>query len=302
MFATCRPVIRHCDRGHVVVEGEGECEDGHPVVGDDPAGQVGDSFLGQLRAAVQPSICRTGLLDQVYACMGDKLSKLTEKKSDHFSNMPDPVVVSPSAKHTATLIFLHGLGDTGHGWASSIAAIRPPHVKVVCPTANKMAVTLNSGFQMPSWFDLMSLDPAGPEDEAGIKAAAKMVDSLIAEEIKSGIPASRILIGGFSQGGALALYSSLHTDHNLAGTIALSCWAPLHKQMGAAKQTNKDIPYLQAHGDCDPVVPYRWGQMTAQLLKTVLPNHTFKTYKGLMHSSSEEEMQDVKQFIATCLP
>jgi len=241
-------------------------------------------------------------LDQVYACMGDKLSKLTEKKSDHFSNMPDPVVVSPSAKHTATLIFLHGLGDTGHGWASSIAAIRPPHVKVVCPTANKMAVTLNSGFQMPSWFDLMSLDPAGPEDEAGIKAAAKMVDSLIAEEIKSGIPASRILIGGFSQGGALALYSSLHTDHNLAGTIALSCWAPLHKQMGAAKQTNKDIPYLQAHGDCDPVVPYRWGQMTAQLLKTVLPNHTFKTYKGLMHSSSEEEMQDIKQFIATCLP
>lgn len=95
--------------------------------------------------------------------MGDKVSKLTEKKSDHFSNMPDPVIVSPSAKvskdakgmlmfanpisyqHTASLIFLHGLGDTGHGWASSIAAIRPPHVKVVCPTANKMAVTLNSG-------------------------------------------------------------------------------------------------------------------------------------------------------------
>ena len=117
------------------------------------------------------------------------------------------------------------------------------------------------GFQMPSWFDLMSLDPAGPEDEAGIKAAAKMVmkqtkhqhlhlwslkvDSLIAEEIKSGIPASRILIGGFSQGGALSLYSSLNTEHKLAGIVALSCWAPLHKQMAGAKQTNKEIPYLQ---------------------------------------------------------
>jgi len=233
--------------------------------------------------------------------MGDRLSKLTEKKSDHFVNMPDPVVVSASAKHTATVIFLHGLGDTGHGWASSVAAIRPNHVKVVCPTANKMAVTLNSGFQMPSWFDLMSLDPTGPEDEAGIKAAAQMVDSLIAAEIKSGIPSSRIVLGGFSQGGALALYSALHTEHQLAGVVALSCWAPLHKQLGGAKQTNKDIPYFQAHGDCDPVVPYRWGQMTAQLMKTVLPRHNFKTYKGLMHSSNEEEMQDVKQFIATCL-
>lgn len=234
--------------------------------------------------------------------MGDKVSKLTEKKTDHFANMPDPVVVSPAAKHTATLIFLHGLGDTGHGWASSIAAIRPPHVKVVCPTANKMAVTLNSGFQMPSWFDLMSLDPTGPEDEAGIKSAAKMVNSLIADEINSGIPASRILIGGFSQGGALALYTSLHTEHQLAGVVALSCWTPLPKQLAAASQTNKETPYLQAHGDCDPVVPYRWGQMTAQLLKTILPNHTFKTYKGLMHSSNEEEMQDIKQFIGTCLP
>lgn len=234
--------------------------------------------------------------------MGDRLSKLTEKKSDHFATMPDPVVVSASAKHTATLIFLHGLGDTGHGWASSIAAIRPPHVKVVCPTANKMAVTLNSGFQMPSWFDLMSLDPTGPEDEAGIKAAAQMVNSLIADEIKSGIPSNRILLGGFSQGGALALYSSLNTDHKLAGVVALSCWAPLHKQLPGAKQTNKEISYFQAHGDCDPVVPHRWGQMTAHLLKTVLPNHSFKTYKGLMHSSNEEELQDIKQFISSCLP
>jgi len=105
------------------------------------------------------------------------------------------------------------------------------------------------------------------------------VNSLIADEIKSGIPSNRILLGGFSQGGALALYSSLNTDHKLAGVVALSCWAPLHKQLPGAKQTNKEISYFQAHGDCDPVVPHRWGQMTAHLLKTVLPNHSFKTYK-----------------------
>jgi len=217
--------------------------------------------------------------------------------------MPDPVVVSASAKHTATLIFLHGLGDTGHGWATSIAAIRPPHVKVICPTANKMPVTLNSGFQMPSWFDLMSLNADGPEDEAGIKRAADLVDKLIAEEVKSGVPSERIMIGGFSQGGALAVYTALHTDHKLAGVIGLSCWAPLHKDLPAgAKPANLNIPYLQAHGDCDPVVPYRWGQLTSTLLKGMLPKHQFKTYKGMMHSTCEDEMQDVKKFIATSLP
>ena len=83
-------------------------------------------------------------MPSVSACMGDKLSKLSEKAPAQ-TKMPDPVVVSASAKHTGTLIFLHGLGDTGHGWATIIAAIRPPHIKVICPTANKMPVTLNSG-------------------------------------------------------------------------------------------------------------------------------------------------------------
>jgi len=239
--------------------------------------------------------------------MGGKSSKSASESGQQsaasvLSKMPEPVVVAPSGKHTATIIFLHGLGDTGHGWASSIADIRPPHVKVICPTANKMPVTLNSGFQMPSWFDLLSLDPAGKEDEAGIKKAAQVVDLIIAEELKTGIPADRIMIGGFSQGGALSLYTALHTNHKLAGVVALSCWFPLHKQIAGSSQTNKDIPFLQAHGDCDPVVPFKWGQLTSQLLRDILPNHEFKSYKGMMHSSSEEEMRDVKQFIAKCLP
>jgi len=208
--------------------------------------------------------------------MGGKSSKRASSASD---NMPDPVVVAPAGKHTASLIFLHGLGDTGHGWASTIASIRPAHVKVICPTASKMPVTLNSGFSMPSWFDLLSLDPAGKEDEAGIKAAHKLVEKLIEQEVKAGIPSERIMLGGFSQGGALALYTCLHSNTRLAGLAALSCWAPLHKQLGSSSQANRDIPYYQAHGDCDPVVPYKWGQLTSQILRDILPNHEFKTYK-----------------------
>ncbi|KAL1517343.1 hypothetical protein ABEB36_001118 [Hypothenemus hampei] len=212
------------------------------------------------------------------------------------------VILAAPAKHTATLIFLHGLGDTGQGWAQAMNAIRSPFIKIICPTAKTMPVTLNSGFRMPSWFDLKALDESGPEDEEGIKAAAKEIQFLIGTEIQAGIPAERIMLGGFSQGGALALYSALTYPLKLAGVVALSCWLPLRKSFPAAKKCSDELPVFQCHGDCDPVVPYKWGQMTSSALKTLLKNHEFKSYKGLMHSSSDEEMSDIKGFIRKQLP
>ncbi|KAJ3629753.1 hypothetical protein MTP99_014123 [Tenebrio molitor] len=199
--------------------------------------------------------------------------------------MAAPIVIAATAKHTATLIFLHGLGDTGQGWASAMAALRPAHVKVICPTAPTMPVTLNAGFRMPSWFDLRTLDASGPEDEEGIKQATKQIHTMIDNEMKEGIPANRIIVGGFSQGGALAMYSAL----------------VFPQQLGAMK-TVKDLHVLQCHGDCDPVVPYKWGQMTASVLKTLLKEPEFKSYRGLMHTSSDEELRDVKDFIDKHLP
>ncbi|XP_049777857.1 acyl-protein thioesterase 1 [Schistocerca cancellata] len=213
-----------------------------------------------------------------------------------------PVIIAATAKHTATVIFLHGLGDTGHGWASGMGAIRSSHVKVICPTAPTMPVTLNGGFRMPSWFDLRTLDANGPEDEEGIKRATELVHGMIEQEVKAGIPSNRIVLGGFSQGGALALYSALKFPKPLAGVIALSCWLPLHKQFPAAAVANKDIPYIQCHGDCDPIVPYKWGQMTASLLKQFLRQIEFKTYRGMMHSSSDEEILDLKAFLEKVIP
>jgi len=214
-----------------------------------------------------------------------------------------PVVVSPSGKHTATLIFCHGLGDTGHGWASTLAEVRQSHVKIVCPTANTIPVTLNSGFQMPAWFDLYSLDPTGQEDDRGIEKSKQIITNLIEDEINNGIDASRIVIGGFSQGGALSLYTGLSGKYKVAGIVALSCWLPLHKSFpGALNSSNSEVPIMQAHGDCDPVVPYRWGQQTSTAVKSFVKNHDFKTYKGLAHSSGAAEMQDIKQFLQSRLP
>ena len=115
------------------------------------------------------------------------------------------------------------------GWASAMAQIRPAHVKVICPTAPTMPVTLNNGFRMPSWFDLRTLDVGGPEDVDGIKSAARNVHDMIEKEVHAGIAPSNIMIGGFSQGGALALYSALTYPQKIAGVVALSGWLPLHK-------------------------------------------------------------------------
>ncbi|RVE46190.1 hypothetical protein evm_009148 [Chilo suppressalis] len=215
---------------------------------------------------------------------------------------PNPVIIAATAKHTASLIFFHGLGDTGHGWASTIAAIRGPHVKVICPTASTMPVTLNAGFRMPSWFDLRSLDATAPEDEEGIVRATSLVHGLISDEVKAGIPATRILVGGFSQGGALALHAALTYPERLAGVMSLSCWLPRHAHFPDGVKAPLDLPIYQAHGDCDPVVPFKWGQMTASFLKTFMKNIEFNTYQGLTHSSSEAELKDMRAFIDRSLP
>lgn len=215
--------------------------------------------------------------------------------------MTSPVVIAATARHTATLIFLHGLGDTGNGWASSLASLRPPHVKVICPTAPTMPVTLNQGFRMPCWFDLRSLDDSGPEDEESIRKAADSVHSMIASEVAAGIPTERIIIGGFSQGGALALFSALTFPQPLAGVIALSTWLPLRSKFPAEAVGNRNTPVLQCHGNCDPLVPYKWGQATATLLKQFMTQTEFKTYEGVSHTSCDEEMRDVKEFVEKLL-
>ena len=156
---------------------------------------------------------------------------------------------------------------------------------------------------MPAWFDLLTLDPRGSEDEAGIKKAYGWVQQIIESEISAGIPPEKIIIGGFSQGGALALYTGLNTTHKIGGILALSCWMPMHQQFMAEKskaaegQQPSYPPVLQCHGDCDPVVPYKWGQLTSTLLKSLKLDHEFKSYRGLGHSSGDEEMEDVRKFL-----
>ncbi|XP_076440761.1 acyl-protein thioesterase 1-like [Babylonia areolata] len=214
--------------------------------------------------------------------------------------MNTPAVVQSFSKdHKATLIFLHGLGDTGDGWAEGFQMLSLKHIKCVCPHAPVQSVTLNAGMKMPSWFDIQGLSPSSQEDEAGIKEASRTLQALIESEVKSGIPRNKIFIGGFSQGGAVALYTAFTVDKPVGGIVALSTWLPLHKKLTDEKVTkyNKDVPILQCHGTSDPLVQFSWGQRTNHFIQSFNPKIEFKTYPGMMHSSCPQEMQDVKAFL-----
>ncbi|XP_043573685.1 acyl-protein thioesterase 2 [Chiloscyllium plagiosum] len=219
--------------------------------------------------------------------------------------LDEAATVSGTERETAVVIFLHGLGDTGHGWAESLSSIRLPYVKYICPHAPKIPVQLNKSVPIPSWFDLAGLSPEDPEDEVGIKKASECIKAIIEHEIKNGIPSHRIILGGFSQGGALSLYTALTCNYKLAGVIALSCWLPLRKTFPQAvgNNVNKDISILQCHGEKDLMIPLEFGSSTAAKLKTIInpENIQFKTYL-MQHCSCQQEMMAVKEFIAKQLP
>ncbi|ORX48217.1 Phospholipase/carboxylesterase [Hesseltinella vesiculosa] len=212
------------------------------------------------------------------------------------------VIIGAKGKHTATVVFLHGLGDSGHGWsflASELGSVFP-HIKWILPNAPEKPITLNGGFRMPAWFDLTGLDKSSlaDEDEKGMLSSLASVNKVIQAEVDSGIPSERIIVGGFSQGGVMALLTGLTSERKFGGIIACSTWlgmAEKMKTMGA--EANKKTPILMCHGDADPVVRYQFGEESANKLKSYGYSVNFKTYPGMPHSACPDEIQEIAMFI-----
>lgn len=226
-----------------------------------------------------------------------------------------PIIVpaTRSVPHTATIVFLHGLGDTGAGWkqVAQMLSQQVPHIKWVLPTAPTMRVTMARGFAMPSWFDIASLSKDDAEDVPGVRAAAQTVETLVDAEIAAGIPEDRIVVGGFSQGGATALYNSLTTKHKLAGTIALSTWLPARTSITSILDAAKKGRYFFAHGDEDQVVSYTFGRSSCDLLnKLGVPAEldaegrgtVFNSYDGMGHEADPRELSDLLAWIIKTVP
>ncbi|KAI9208224.1 Phospholipase/carboxylesterase/thioesterase [Polychytrium aggregatum] len=208
------------------------------------------------------------------------------------------VIVPAVANHSATVVFLHGLGDSGCGWEPIIQdlARQFPHVKWVLPNAPKRPITYNMGMITRGWYDKFRVP--NKEDGPGIKQSAAAIRQLIQDEIDSGIPASRIVLGGFSQGSAMSLYTALTTDKKFAGVIALSGYLPLSKQiLESHKDTNKETPFLLGHGDADDIISLNQAKISAAALRSLGLKIDFKLYLGMGHSTCDEEIQDIAQFL-----
>jgi len=218
---------------------------------------------------------------------------------------PEPLVYPAQGKHTATVIMLQGLGDTGHGWfdVGPMLAAKLPHVKFIFPTAPTRPITLNGGMRMTGWYDIQGLDDINErEDKDGVLASIDYVKGLIAEEeTNQKIPPHRVVVGGFSQGGAIAL-GMLRTGVPLAGIMGLSTYLPIRTHGTPIDPDSLEIPVFQAHGNADMVVAFDFGQKTNTFLSTAGIKVDYHVYPGMGHSACQQELQDVADWLKKVLP
>ncbi|KAI0125292.1 Phospholipase/carboxylesterase/thioesterase [Xylariales sp. AK1849] len=225
-----------------------------------------------------------------------------------------PLLFPPAKRHTATVIFVHGLGDTGYGWSSAVEnwrrRSRLEEVKFILPHAPQIPITCNGGMRMPGWYDILALtgvtdDLRKTQDEAGIVVSREYLRGLIQAEIDSGIPPERIVLGGFSQGGAMALLTGLTAKVKLAGIVGMSSYLPLDSKLPELlKETNlnKKTPILMCHGSVDEVVPTAFGKESSEILKKTGFNVAYKQYPGMGHAACLEELDEVEAFLGSQLP
>ena len=186
------------------------------------------------------------------------------------------ILMPKSGTYSKVLFWFHGLGDDCTGWGSLMPQLGLADTKFILPTAPERPITLNGGWTMNGWSDILGLDMSSKEDRDGFDESAKMVNTLIQKEIDNGIPSKNIALGGFSQGGALALHVSLRSNVKLNSCVALSTWLPFRADFPASlSESSKDLPILQVHGKDDQVVAFKWGEGSYNLLKQMIPSTEF---------------------------
>ncbi|HVF65478.1 MAG TPA: alpha/beta fold hydrolase [Casimicrobiaceae bacterium] len=221
---------------------------------------------------------------------------------DEFALLP-AIEIETAPDADAAVIFLHGLGDDGHGWSDMVPALAIPtalRVRFVFPHAPEMPVTINGGYVMPAWYDLLDADFKRRADLDGVNRSRKRVENLLARERERGIVSSRIVLGGFSQGGAIALHAGLRHGHKLAGIVALSTYLIDAETLIEQSSANRRTPIFMAHGTQDEVVRFEWGDASrAKLAEEGWPVE-WHSYR-IPHSAVLEEIQAIGRFIARAL-
>lgn len=204
---------------------------------------------------------------------------------------------------TATVVWLHGLGADGSDFVPVVDELDLPGaaIRFVFPHAPTMPVTINGGMVMRAWYDVLSADLERRADERGVRASQRLVEALLEREKARGMPAARIVLAGFSQGGAIALQAGLRHPERLAGVMALSCYVPLAASLEAERsEAARGTPIFLAHGTHDEIVPVGAGRRSRDLLAGLGYDVAWHEYP-MPHSVSIEEIGDIGAWLRRVL-
>ena len=200
-----------------------------------------------------------------------------------------------------SILWLHGLGADGHDFVPIVPELLRrgwPALRFVFPHAPVRPVTINNGVPMRAWYDIVDIDLANRADEAGVDQSVEQVEALVAREVERGVPRSRIILAGFSQGGAVTLAAGLRSADPLGGLVALSTYVPSAPKARAAMAAGAGRqPVFMAHGSQDPVVPFQAGQQSAALLRELGFAIEWHAYP-MPHSVCAEEIRDLGDWLA----
>lgn len=220
------------------------------------------------------------------------------------TSLPESIEIETAPNPRHAVIWLHGLGADGHDFEPIVPELVEPSwpaLRFVFPHAPVRPITINGGMRMRGWYDIRGMDFAAGQDEAGIRDSIAKVEALIAREVAHGIPPSRILLAGFSQGGAITLAAGLRRGEPLLGLVALSTYLPLHDTFPAeASKAALASPIFMAHGRFDPVVPEALGKMSHDWLKAMGCSVEWHSYP-MPHSVCAEEILDLRRWMAARL-
>ena len=216
----------------------------------------------------------------------------------------DTLDIESAPRPDAAILWLHGLGADAHDFEPIVPELLPRRERAwrfVFPNAPVRPVTINGGVPMRAWYDIRSFDRNVGEDEAGFKASAEAIGSLIAREVARGIPAARIVLAGFSQGGAVSLYVAPRYPERLAGVLALSCYLPLAARLaGERSPANATTPIFLAHGNADAVIAPALAVQSRDLLLAAGYPVEWHPYP-MAHSVCPAEIGDIRQFLLRIL-
>ena len=205
------------------------------------------------------------------------------------------VEIEPELPARASVIWLHGLGADGHDFEPIVPELgldRELAVRFVFPHAPRIPVTINGGLVMPAWFDIQGVDFDRRADRAGILRSVEQVRALLERERERGIECHRIVLAGFSQGGAIALYLALAYAAPLAGVMALSTYLPLEPEPSPKAPARHSLAVFQAHGSADPMVPLQLGVLARERLLELGCEVTWRTYP-MAHQVSPLEIEHI---------